>query len=649
MKEKIHKFFTEKIMRFSWQRVGFTLSVIAIVAGIFVGGLTVYGYVYRGRVLPNIYLGQIDISGMRRAELKEFLGRMSDKLVDTGMHFVYEQNGKKGTLIIYPVLVADGNSVELARFDVDKEADRLVDYGKGESIIAIGWQAMLCLAVKKTVLTAQNINVDKNRLTAILAEKLQGNEQPPIDANVKILSLDPLDFTVTPASPGIVIDYDAIMREARYNWSVLAMKNVNVVKNERQPLISEEEVKTITYKLPKIFAGDGLQLNYRDSSSNLDYDWHLTTSQLADWLEAQKDSDGSLVFGLKAGEINKFLENKIAPTVNMEARDAKFKMGENGKVVEFQGSRHGIELDAARTRDSIIEAFKERSLHEEGLPKSVTLSVNRVEPNVKTGDVNNLGISESLGTGVSSFGGSPTNRVKNIRAAVNKLNGVLIEPNEEFSALKFLQPFTIDGGYLSELVIKGDEIKPEIGGGLCQIGTTLFRMAMNSGMRITSRRNHSLVVNYYNDPGNGNPGTDATVYDPAPDFKFLNDTGNSVFIQTEMDAAKQKLYFTLWGTSDGRKAYYSRPQVLRWFKPGEKKTVETTKLKPGETKCQHAYPGADASFTYTRELPGKEKEEIVYESHYRPLPEICLVGVEAVTSGETASSTPAVGDAVSEG
>jgi len=136
------------------------------------------------------------------------------------------------------------------------------------------------------------------------------------------------------------------------------------------------------------------------------------------------------------------------------------------------------------------------------------------------------------------------------------------------------------------------------------------------------------VVSYYNDLINGNPGTDATVYDPAPDFKFLNDTGNYVLIQTEMDTYNGKLYFTLWGTNDGRKGYYSTPVIQRWLPYGEKKDIETTDLEPGEKECQHAFFGADAIFTYTREFVNKEKEETVYESHYRPLPEICLIGVE---------------------
>jgi vancomycin resistance protein YoaR len=260
-------------------------------------------------------------------------------------------------------------------------------------------------------------------------------------------------------------------------------------------------------------------------------------------------------------------------------------------------------------------------------PFALPLVLEVAEAETDLSDTNNLGITEILGVGYSSFAGSPLNRVKNIQNGASKLHGLLIPPGETFSAIDHLRPFTIDAGYLPEKVIKGDEIVPEIGGGLCQIGTTLFRMAMNSGVDIAERRNHSLVVSYYNDPTNGLPGTDATIYEPAPDFKFTNDTENYVLIQAEVDTTNQDLFFTLWGTNDGRKGSYTLPQVSKWIEPGPAKIIETTKLAPGVRECQSAFRGANTSFTYTRSLPNGTTESEVFDSYYRPLPQICLVGV----------------------
>jgi vancomycin resistance protein YoaR len=166
-------------------------------------------------------------------------------------------------------------------------------------------------------------------------------------------------------------------------------------------------------------------------------------------------------------------------------------------------------------------------------------------------------------------------------------------------------------------------------------------MAMNSAMKIVERRNHALIVFHYDDPVNGNPGTDATIYDPAPDFKFLNDTDSYILIQTEMDRKRQELIFTVWGTSDGRKGSYTHPVVHKWYSYGEPKDLETDTLKPGEKKCQNAFVGADASFVYTRIMSDGKEEKITYSSHYRPLPKICMVGKDPNT---VASSTPVTGD-----
>ena len=161
-------------------------------------------------------------------------------------------------------------------------------------------------------------------------------------------------------------------------------------------------------------------------------------------------------------------------------------------------------------------------------------------------------------------------------------------------------------------------------------------------MPITERRNHSLVVHYYSDPVNGNPGTDATVYEPILDFKFLNDTGKYLLLQTDINYVKQQLTFTLWGTPDGRKGWYSHPTVSRWIPAGDPVEIVSPDLKPGEKKCQNAFKGAVASFTYSRVTPAGEKIDRVFDSYYRPLPQICMVGPSStpVCSGSACIVAP---------
>jgi vancomycin resistance protein YoaR len=330
--------------------------------------------------------------------------------------------------------------------------------------------------------------------------------------------------------------------------------------------------------------------------------------------------------------------------VNVTAQNARFVIGTGNSIAEFSGAKNGVAVDRDAVYALLADVLHARTRGNITTTREFTLPVSVVEPEVRTSDVNGLGITEVLGVGYSSFAGSPPTRVKNIRhGAMDKLHGRLIAPGEDFSLVAALKPFTLADGYVPEKVIKGGKIEKEIGGGLCQIGSTLFRAAMNSGLPIVERRSHGLVVSYYNDPRNGNPGTDATIYDPKPDFRFKNDTGRHILISVEMNEKTQELWFSFWGTSDGRKGSYTPPIVKRWIPHGETVIVETTDLPPGKRDCQHAYIGAETAFTYTRTLPNGEKLDEVFESSYRPMPELCLVGVAASStsfSGEVLLPAP---------
>lgn len=248
-----------------------------------------------------------------------------------------------------------------------------------------------------------------------------------------------------------------------------------------------------------------------------------------------------------------------------------------------------------------------------------------------------MGIKEIIGVGRSDFSGSPSNRRKNIANGVKKLDGTIVMPGEEFSLLKALGPIVASEGWLPELVIKGNKTVPELGGGLCQIGTTTFRGALASGLPITVRQSHSYRVRYYEPAG-----TDATIYEPNPDFRFKNDMTTPVLIHVYTTDGDELIY-EFWGTRDGRGTQFIgqqtvsvvddlKPSIFNVTSPPPTRLIETLDLKPGQKKCTEvAHAGADTEFTYTVTYANGIKNEQVFRSHYRPWQAVCLVGVEKLS------------------
>ncbi|OGI26278.1 MAG: hypothetical protein A3J76_04570, partial [Candidatus Moranbacteria bacterium RBG_13_45_13] len=252
-------------------------------------------------------------------------------------------------------------------------------------------------------------------------------------------------------------------------------------------------------------------------------------------------------------------ENRIQP------ENARLTFAE-GKIGAFSLSKDGYEIDAQKSFGEI-----KKSLAENPYARDINLATNILKPEVTSTDLDKYGIKELVGEGVSNFRGSPKNRIHNIGVGAAKFNGVLVKPGEEFSFIKTLGPVDKSTGYLPELVIKVDKTIPEYGGGMCQVSTTMFRAAINSGLKITARTNHAYPVQYY-----APQGLDATVYIPKPDLMFVNDTPNYILVQTRIEGTQ--LFFDFFGTSDGRQTKIVGPFVTSRGEAGAMKTIVTQEI-----------------------------------------------------------------------
>lgn len=243
--------------------------------------------------------------------------------------------------------------------------------------------------------------------------------------------------------------------------------------------------------------------------------------------------------------------NKIAEKINSDPINGKIEISDEGKIKVIELSKNGQRLDTEKTFEKIKENLLNNLEKEE-----IVLIVEKIEPEVTTDDIQEMGIVEKIGEGQSNFAGSPKNRIHNINVAVSKFNGLIFDKGEEFSFVKYLGEVNAETGYKPELVIKDNKTIPEFGGGICQVSTTMFRTAYNTGLKITERKNHAYPVQYYSPQG-----TDATVYIPNPDLKFVNNTPAKILIQGKIEGTI--LTFAFYGTDDGREVEIEGPVVTK--------------------------------------------------------------------------------------
>ncbi len=608
--------------------VAIVCATVVLLIGLTAAGAQALEHRWKDLIFPGVSAGGIALGEKNLETAAITLADAFEKKVGEGLRFA----SPTSEVIIPMELVAINDPDQtrtLVRLDADATARAAMAVGHDGSFPGRAIAALRAVSAGHDVPLA--VKISRQDLISALTERFHTEELPVVNAALHAEKRDGRTaFALVSAHAGKVYDYNAAVNALEAQLADNDLSTIRLGLRDAAPTVGDGAVAALIPDAERLITHASITLKDPEGKT-----WTISPETYANWINVDTTT-GAPRLSFSQDAMTPFFDD-MGKDLGVEAVDARFRI-ENGRVVEFAPSQDGITVDRVATAANLWQAL-EKNESDAALVRTVE------KPRVATGEANGLGIKDKLGTGVSRYAGSPRNRIKNINNAIRKLNGLLIQPDETFSLLEALKPFTLDGGWFPELVIKGDKIVPEIGGGACQIGTTTFRMAMNSGMPIVERQNHSLVVSYYNDLANGNPGSDATIYEPAPDFKFLNDTGHIMLFEAVNDSDKQQLYFTLWGTSDGRKGSYTPPVLHNWISAGPEKIVETTDLAPGVRNCQAVHTGAVTSLTYTVTLPDGTKKDEVFTSRYRALPKTCLVGVAAVapTVDPTTPSEPTIG------
>jgi vancomycin resistance protein YoaR len=621
-------------------------AVFFVAGGILVLGAMGYARLYEGRIFPGVRVLGVRLDGLTADEARTLLQKSVDQSLKDGLRFRFteekkDKNAKPNTreIVLDATTVSTSDpdaSHDLVSYQLDKPLIAALEYGRSNNLFfdsIVRWMARI-----KPVNLQVPVNIDESGIRGTLADSLKDIVPAAQDASLTVHwdeANKRIETNVTTERDGKKIDFELALKTLRQQAERLKFEPIQLEIKTTASTITAKDVEQLLGKVPDMLAHAPLTLTYAPvitehagiTTVQKATAFPVSTSTLAGWIGVQK-TNGKTELTLDPERFHAGLR-KLAPDVEKVAKKGSLII-KDGALVSFEPGTEGVTIDDEATRKGISDNWNATS--------SIDITVQREEPALAGQDPERLGIKEIIGIGRSNFTGSPTNRRKNIANGVKKVNGSLIKPDEIFSLLKTLGPITDAGGWLPELVIKGNKTEPELGGGLCQIGTTTFRAALASGMPIVQRANHSYRVSYYEPAG-----TDATIYDPQPDFRFKNDMKTHVFIHAYIDG--NIVVYEFWGTRDGRIADQTTPKLSNFVSPPPKKLVETLDLKPGKTKCtETAHTGADAEFTYTVTYADGTKKQEVFRSHYKPWQAVCLVGVEKLTEPAVTDAPPAQTD-----
>lgn len=464
---------------------------------------------------------------------------------------------------------------------------------------------------------------DESRAEAFLRQISAEIDRPMLDATI---SVQGTAITTTPSQIGRAVDVRAtlgLLRQVILNLTTGA--EIPLIVQETQPtIVSAEDAAA---KLQTAIAS-AVQL-YIETPKDADPGpWQASPDFIAGLFTVERavNGDGTARYELRTNldALRAFL-TELAPALTVESQNARMLFDQNTRTVQvIKDSVNGRALDIETT----VKRFEE-ILYAPG-QRRVALAFREVIPTVNSlSKAEELGITQQIVESTTFFYGSTEERRTNIQVAASKFQGLVLSPGEEFSFNKYLGDVSPESGYETGLVIYGDRTIQGVGGGVCQVSTTIFQAAFFGAFPITERYAHGYRVGYYESgvtyangqKYQGGVGMDATVYSPIIDFKFKNDTPYHILIEVTFTPAKQQLTIRFYSTPSGRVVEKAGPKLTSVVPHGAPKYTESPNVKPGETRqVDYAVDGVDVRVWRTiRDANGAiitDGEE--FYSHYLP-------------------------------
>ena len=365
------------------------------------------------------------------------------------------------------------------------------------------------------------------------------------------ISLDGTNVVVNQGQPGYQLDYAA---------------SLQAISSQLQKMESGSVALTVLQAVPEVLDAS---LQGQQAQKILAQPFTLAITNTSETVQILPESLAQMLIFEKTGGSNgiqyqvginqplmRSYLTSITEKINTSPENARFIFNDETRQLDlmtpaFIGRTLNIEDSVLAINDSLHAGNT-----------SATLVFDTTNPAVlDTTRGSDLGITQLIEAQTSYFRGSTADRVQNIKTAAARFHGLLIAPGETVSMSDILGDISLDNGYAEAMIILGDQTIKGVGGGVCQVSTTLFRTVFFSGLQILERHSHAYRVGYYEQTSSGHnqnlAGMDASVFVPIVDFKFKNDSPYWLLMETYVSPSNYSLTWKFYSTEDGRTVNYT--------------------------------------------------------------------------------------------
>lgn len=566
--------------------------------------------IYSGRIFPNVSVGWINLSGQKPLDAADMLAEE--------IHYPEE-----GVITLqYDDLSWEAAPADLGLFfSPQYNAELAFNTGRSGNIFKRVAAQIQILRQGKFLVPQFVLDEETsvNYLKSIAAEV----EQPVLEAS---LELDGLEVVVQPGQIGRELDIPGSLEVIALQLQSMQSGDIPLIVSETYPAILDV---TAQAEFARQILSQPLVLQIPDAAENDPGPWSIQPDKLVQMMIIERittENGDEFRIALDSEALREYLVGREG-SINQAPVNARMYFDdETRELVLIEDDQTGLELDI---NQSIIDIQAQLA---EG-KHQIDLAVTKTFPEITSEHTaEELGITELIESRVTYFYGSDSARINNIATAAAKFQGIFVAPGETFSMAEVLGDVSLDEGYAEAWIILGDRTIKGVGGGVCQVSTTLFRTVFFAGLPVVERHPHAYRVLYYEQNPNGSnnsklAGLDATVYVPVVDFKFKNDTGNWLLMETYIYEGYRQLEWKFYGTDDGRTVDWDTTGLKNKKDPPDPIYEKNPDLDKGEIK-QVDWAVEGATVTVTRDVyrDGQKLWQDIFKTKYQPWAAVCQYG-----------------------